>query len=885
MEKFIEEKLNELTLEEKASLLAGADMWHSVAIKRVGIPALKVSDGPNGARGQDGNTGPSSAAFPVGMAMGATWNPALIKEVGEALAVETKTKGAHVLLAPTVNIHRTPNAGRNFECFSEDPYLSGTLATAYIEGLQENGVGACIKHFVANDQEFERFSISSEVKERPLHEIYLEPFRIAMQARPWSIMSAYNRVNGIYASENDVTLGDILKDGWEFDGAVISDWYGTYSEAVPGGFLDLEMPGPGRWMDAEKIAAAVEADELEEAHIDDKVRRLLRLLYRVDAFGQPQHFMEQAVDLPQQRQLIRQTAVEAAVLLKNENELLPLDLDQIKTIAVIGENAHWAQIMGGGSSQVNPHYVVSPLEGICSRVGDAAAVHYEIGTPTYKEPPLLDLNWLTAMDGRSKGLTLEYFAGLELDGDLLHKQVITKTGLGWFGFTDPYVDPANFSCRLSATLQVPEDRIYEFHLSSVGQSRLILDGTIQLDLWTRDTNTTAGSVALELNAGQNYQLQVEYVTSPESKFRGLRLSCPPSLPDNPIQAAVDAAAEADVAIIVAGLNSGWESEGFDRPDLELAGHQNELIARVTEVNPNTVVVLNSGSAVTMPWIDKVDAVLQQWYAGQEAGNALADVLFGDQAPSGKLPTTFPVRYQDNPAYINYPGQNGKVVYGEGIFVGYRYYEMKEIEPLFPFGHGLSYTKFDYSNLRLNGTSFGPEDEIVVSVDIGNSGSASGQEIVQLYVRDLKCRLVRPMQELKAFAKVALEPGESKRVDLRLTRQSMAFYDPAVSDWVTEAGEFELRAGASARDIRATAILSWLGDVESGTGLHVGMTIEALLASDKGSAVLLEHLGQDFFDHPQLEMAKTMTLRQIAPFASGLLTNEKMTEIEKALQAK
>ncbi|MFO7683106.1 MAG: glycoside hydrolase family 3 C-terminal domain-containing protein [Chloroflexota bacterium] len=884
METFIEEKLAELTLAEKVSLLAGADMWHSVAVARAGIPALKVTDGPNGARGQDGNTGPTSADFPVGMAMGATWNPALIKQVGAALAEETKAKGAHVLLAPTVNIHRTPNAGRNFECFAEDPFLSGSLAAAYIQGLQENGVSACIKHFVANDQEFERFSISSEVAERPLHELYLEPFRIAMAANPWSIMSAYNRIDGVYASENDVTLRDILKERWGYDGMVMSDWYGTYTDAVPGGCLDLEMPGPARWMDPEKIMAAVAAGELAESHIDDKVRRLLRLLVRVGAFENPELAPEQASDNPEHHELIRKTAVEAMVLLKNENDLLPLQLADVKTIAVIGENAKWAQIMGGGSSQVNPHYKVSPLDGIRSRVGEAAKVEYEIGVPIHKDPPLLDMGWLTAVDGQSHGFTLEYFDGMALAGEPVHTQVVAKSQLGWFGTVDPYMDPTNFSARLTATLRVPESRTYEFHLLSMGQGRMLLDGEVKIDLWTQPAGVPEAQASLALEAGRAYDLVLEYVTNPDAKFRTLRLSCELDLPADPIQNAVNLAARADAVIVVAGLTDEWESEGFDRPDLTLPGKQDELIARVAAVNPKTVVVLNCGSAVTMPWAADVPAVLQMWYAGQETGNALADVLFGDETPSGKLPTTFPVRYEDNPAFINYPGENGQVHYGEGIYVGYRYYDKKALAPLFPFGHGLSYTTFAYDNLRLNGETFGADDEMVVSVDVTNTGRAAGQEIVQVYVRDVKCRLQRPLKELKAFAKVSLTPGERQTVNLPLTRQSLAFYDPAVGNWVTEAGEFMVLVGASSRDIRCQTVLQWRGDAANGSGLHLDMTLADLLASEKGTAVLQRYLGAEMLNHPMLEMAMSMTLAQIAPFASDLLTPEKLDEIGAALQA-
>jgi beta-glucosidase len=481
---------------------------------------------------------------------------------------------------------------------------------------------------------------------------------------------------------------------------------------------------------------------------------------------------------------------------------------------VIGENAKTGQVMGGGSSRVNPHYVVSPLDGIRVRVGDQAHIHYEIGTPIFKAPPLLDLDWLTTLDGQSKGLTLEYFAGMSLAGDPVHRQVIDKTALNWFGYVDPYVDPADFSCRLSATLSVPESRVYEFQLSSVGQSRMILDDVVQIDLWSPDEESKTGSVSLELEAGRSYSLVLEYITNPEARFRNLRLSCLPTLPDDPIRAAVDAAAAADVAVVVAGLSHEWESEGFDRPDLELVGRQNELISRVVEANPNTVVVLNAGSALTMPWIADVKAVLEQWYGGQEAGNALADVLFGDRSPSGKLPTTFPVRFEDNPAFINYPGENGEVHYGENIFVGYRYYDEKNVEPLFPFGHGLSYTTFAYDNVRLNGKSFGPNDEIVVSVDVSNTGDKVGQEIVQLYVKDIESRLRRPVKELKAFSKVGLNPGETKTVELVLNRQALAFYDPQEAEWVTEAGKFEVLVGASSRDIRGKATFTWLGDTGS-----------------------------------------------------------------------
>lgn len=800
MENTMETLLNEMTLAEKVSLLAGADMWHTLPIERLDIPIIQVSDGPNGVRGADDNLGKTSVCFPVGVALGATWNPALIEQVGAALAAEVHAKGAHVLLAPTVNIHRTPLAGRNFECFAEDPYLSGTMAAAYINGLQKQGVAACIKHFVANDQEFERFSMSAEVAERPLHEIYLEPFRIALTtARPWTIMSAYNRLNGTHASENDPLLRDLLKGKWAYDGLVISDWYGTYSDNVPAGALDLEMPGPARWMDPEKIITAVTNGDLDAAIIDDKVRRLLRLIARVGSAPRPSAS-------PVNGQLPRQVAAEAIVLLQNNGDLLPLNPDKPQTIAVIGENARWAQIMGGGSSQVNPHYAVSPLAGIQQRAGDAVTVAHEVGALIHRQPPLIDLDWLTTPDDQP-GLALDYYHNLDLSGDPAHSGVVNKSQLAWFGTVNLFVDPRHFSLRLRGSLTAPESGDYQLHLWSIGQARLWVDGALLVDHWgeTADKQT---AVAIPLQAGKPISLHIEYVTAPENLWRTLRLGYLPPLPADPMQTAVDLAAQADVAIVVAGLTREWESEGFDRPDMRLVGQQDELIARVAAANPNTIVVLNVGSPVAMPWAQDVAAILQSWYGGQEAGSALADVLFGDVTPSGKLPTTFPARLEDNPAFINYPGENGKVHYGEGLFVGYRYYDKKQIAPLFPFGHGLSYTTFAYDNLRLNG-AFGPGDEIKVSVDVTNTGQRAGQEVVQVYVRDEASRLVRPPQELKAFAKVALRPGETQTVTLTLTGQSLAYYDPSVGDWVTEPGAFTLLVGSSSRDIRLTGQFEWV----------------------------------------------------------------------------
>ena len=814
MDEKIETLLKKLTPGEKATLLAGADMWHTRPVNRVGIPAIKLTDGPHGARGVHRRDGPKSLCFPVGTAMGATWNPELIGRLGGALAEEAKSKGAHMLLGPTVNIHRTPIAGRNFECFSEDPFLSGTLAAAYIIGLQSKGVAACIKHFICNDQEFERQSISAEVGQRPLHEIYLEPFRIAIeQAHPRGVMSAYNRLNGTYASENDALLQDLLKQKWQFDGVIISDWNGTYSDNVPRSGLDLEMPGPARWMNPEKIQDAIKAGKLDEAHIDDKVRRLLRLISWAGAFDNPEIRPEQSIDKPEHRQLARQIAGESIVMLKNDNELLPLDLAHAASIAVIGENAEIAQIMGGGSSIVNPHYAISPLAGIRARVGQQSMVKYEIGCYTHRMIPEMNMEWVRTPDGRSPGFLVEFFNNLDLVGAPIHSKVINKAHFIPAGPTYQNLDLSGASLRLSGTLTVPVSKYYDLHLTAAGRIRLWLDEELQIENWNHPSGNLniEGSARVELSAEYPYKIIIESSLAAGLKSPLLRLGCIPVMPKDSIQRAVDLAAESELAVVVAGLTSEWESEGFDRLDMSLPLQQNELIDHVASANPNTIVVLNCGSPVDMPWLDNVPAVLQLWYGGQEMGNALADVLFGDVNPSGRLPTTFPKRLQDNPAYINYPGENGRVRYGEGIFVGYRYYDKKEISPLFPFGHGLSYTTFSYDKLRFDVDNIGSGDDIQVSLNVTNTGDRAGQEVVQLYLEEVEPRVIRPPRELKAFAKITLDPGETMVVFLKLDWQSFAFYDEVKEEWAVEPGEFTVHVGRSSRDLRLRGQFSWTGD--------------------------------------------------------------------------
>ena len=873
----IDELLQQMTIEEKISLLAGADLWHSVAVPRLGIPQFKVTDGPNGARGAWGGMGPTSVATPVGVALGATWNPTIVEKVGNVLGDELKAKGAHILLAPTVNIHRTPIAGRNFECYSEDPFLSGMLASAYVKGIQSKGVGACIKHFVANDQEFERFSMSSEVDERTLREIYLEPFRIAIRnSNPWSVMSSYNRVNGTYACENDHILLDILKGEWKYDGVVMSDWFGTYDREVPNSGLDLEMPGAARWMSEEHVKRALDDGPLTEDMLNDKARRLLSVLEKAGLFTHPELQPERADDKPQHRRILREAAHEAIVLLKNDGTL---PLKKVKSIAVIGPYAQTAQILGGGSSSVTPHYAVSPYEGIKNRAGDKIKVATAPGCFIYKNLPAPAPETLSTADGR-RGLSLSLFNGTEFAGDPVHTEVTTRVQYGWFENTVPNVNNESFSLRLEGFFTPQQSGLHALALAAVGWGKVYLDEQLIIDHSSDKDMAKQLTADLKLEARKSYPIKIEYFWKGNPRWRSLSFGHQPPHAKDTFAEAVKLAKKADVVVLVASLNGEWESEGFDRVDMKLPGAQNELIERVAKANKNTIVVLNTGSPVEMPWINKVPMVLQLWYNGQEQGNALADILFGDANPSGKLPTTFPVRLQDNPAYINYPGENGKVRYGEGIFVGYRYYDKKEIEPLFPFGHGLSYTTFKYSNLRLSAKSLTPNELLKVRIDVTNTGKVAGKEVVQLYVRDVESIVARPEKELKAFAKVDVAPKQTKTVTFTLDREAFWHFDVTRNTWMVEAGDFEILIGSSSRDIRLSERFTILPETRA-SRLHSGLTIQKLLDDPDGRAILSRHIG-GFILMADMSMAKDMTLDQVAINHPTFVSQQLLTTINEEL---
>ncbi|KAK6363017.1 hypothetical protein TWF730_000466 [Orbilia blumenaviensis] len=807
--------VSSLTDEKKVLLLSGKDFWRTQPLPELNVGSLKTTDGPNGARGEFFTDGTPAALFPCGISLAATWNIDLLHQVGSTLAKEAKAKQAQVLLAPTVCLHRSPLGGRNFESFSEDPLLTGKIAAAYINGLQGGGVAATIKHFVANEQETLRMQINSVVEERALREIYLKPFEIAIRdADPWALMSSYNLINGLHADMNPFTLRKVLRDEWKYKGAVISDWGGTNStvESVKAG-CDLEMPGPAK-LRGKLLKAALDRGDVLIEEIDESVERILRLLHRTGRFEAPvDEPGEKTLDTDETRKLIRKVGVEGITLLKNDHEALPLG-PEVKKIALIGPNVRRAIAGGGGSASLKPYYNTTPYDGITATSG--REIIFAQGAQIDKWLPLAS-NICKTPSGHP-GVVLEFFEGDGFGEVPLIVQTRTKTDLFLWDSAPVEVLPA-YSFRVKAAIVPETTGEHQFGFQSVGPGRLFVNKQLLIDNWNW---TEAGEAMFEasvevvksvhLTAGVPVEILVESTNEarPIGKpgasahgYGGCRIGYRESPTVDLIQEAVDAATKADAAIVIVGLDAEWESEGYDRQTMDLPkdGSQDRLISAIAKANKRTIVVNQSGSPVTMPWVDEVPAILQAWYQGQEAGNALVDILFGIESPSGKLPVTFPKRLEDNPAYHNWPGENKKVIYGEGIYIGYRHYERIALNVLFPFGHGLSYTKFKYGEVKISGTVLNHSNSLVVAVAVTNKGRVNGQETVQLYIRDIKSNLPRPTKELQGFAKLSLAPGETKVANISIDKHSVGYYDVSTPGWVAEAGEFEAVIGSSSQDIR------------------------------------------------------------------------------------
>lgn len=818
VEEHVEALLAEMTLEEKAALTAGSDAWHGVAIPRLGIPRLKLSDGPAGARGESSSGEQSAACFPNGSALAASFDTDLVERVGEALAEEARSKGAHVLLAPTVNMHRSPLGGRHFECYSEDPHLSARMAVAFVRGVQRRGVAASVKHFVANDSEFERHTISSELDARTLREIYLPPFEAAVkEAGAWTVMAAYNRIGSRHACEHRELLQGLLKEEWGFDGLVVSDWgavHDTVATALAG--CDMEMPGPARHL-GPHLAEAVRAGELPEAQVDEMARRILRVMGRTGALDGGEEVAERAEDQPRHRALIREAACAGAVLLRNREGVLPLRREGLQRLALIGPNARETCIQGGGSARVPPHRQVSVLEALGERAEGRFELLFEPGCTSHRALPLLRAESVTPPEGGGEGLRMQLFDRLDPEGEPRLTRTTRSFDALWISSPAPGI-PARFSARLEGRFTARETGVHHFALTTAGRARLFVDGELAVDLWQETGRGEAffglggpeRTAPVRLEAGQAVALRVEYSRQDAPFLGGLRIGHLPPHPEDALERAEAAARAADAAVVVVGLNADWETEGRDRESWALPGRQAELVERVAAANPRTVVVVNAGAPVDLAPAEGAPALLWAWYPGQEAGHALADLLFGDAEPGGRLPTTFPVRLEDTPSFPFHPGRDGKAVYGEGVFAGYRHYDTKGLAPRFAFGFGLSYTRFELSDLELSATSASREElPLEAHVTLRNVGDRMGSEVVQLYVHDPQARVPRPEQELRAFAKLRLAPGEARRIRLGLPERAFAFWEEG-SGWVVEPGDYEIRVGRSSRDLPLRARLHLRG---------------------------------------------------------------------------
>ncbi|HBH85169.1 MAG TPA: hypothetical protein DDY34_15420 [Bacteroidales bacterium] len=805
----VESIMRLMTPEEKADMLAGVDMWHLKGIERLGIPSIQVTDCGHGITiilDKEGNWVGNATCFPTAAAQAATFNRSLIEEVGSALGRETRATGSAFLLAPMVNIKRHPLNGRNYELFSEDPLLSGEMAASFIKGVQSEDVGAVIKAYTANNQQTNQSVIDVQMDERTLQEIYLPAFRIPVyKADPWGVMTAYNGLNSFRTSASKHLLTEVLKEDWKYEGFVVSDWRAVKSISSLYAGLDIEMPGPGNYLTKDNVLKAIADNSLTSDELDDKVRRILRALVRTRLLDYEKPHLNSELNSQKHKLLTRKVAEEGIVLLKNEKTTLPFK-KTIKKLAVIGPNASQARLGGGGSASVSPFYSVSPLDGIRNLCGPDTEILFEEGCGLGGNMEVVGSKYLRAEKNGLTGKCLkgDYYANSDLTGQPACTEMDESVNFSWgWANPKPQIGKEGYSVRWRGQLIPPVTGSYKIGISAAGCGhRLYLKDSLIIDQWDTgsidnfETDFTSGSrnVSVAFDKNIPVDIKIEFKKRTNRNFIRFEWEVPGS---NSIESVKKIAGECDAVVIFAGLSNFFEGGNNDRPDILLPGEQNRLISEVSEVNPKTVVVLINGSAIAMPWIDKVNAVIEAYYPGQEGGNAIADILFGKVNPSGKLPETFPVLLSDCPAFGNYPGEGNTVKYSEGIYVGYRHYDTKNVEPLFPFGHGLSYTTFEYSDLVIDKTG----NTFNSSFKVKNSGEVDGAEVVQLYLRDIVSSEHRPQKELKNFEKLFLKAGETKTVTFKITDEDLSFFSEKQNKWMYEHGDFEALIGSSSRDIR------------------------------------------------------------------------------------
>lgn len=818
--------LKEMTLEEKVAFVTGNQNtdygFYNAPIERLNIPALQMADGPAGVRIANPNIqGKKSTALPAPIALAATWNTTAAETYGELIGNEAYNTTHNVLLGPSLDIARFPWGERNFESFGEDPLLQAKIGTAIVRGLQKYPLIVTGKHFLLNNQETERFTVNSIANERTIHELYMRPFAdIITNTSLNSIMCSYNKVNGLYACENEMLLTDILKKQYNFQGFVMSDYganHSTVASALAG--LDLETPGEpiGVWGD--KLLEAVKDGKISEKRINEMSRLILVQMFQMGLFDHP--VQNKPIPIRSHGAIARKLAEESIVLLKNSQSLLPLDDTKLDSIAVIGPDADNASAAGGGSSLVKPTYTVSPLEGIRNRARKGTIIKYAAGTDPistgdiFPGPDAVPSALLTT-NGKSTGLVGEYWPNFDFEG----KPVLVRTdpqvnlNLGFYNYegfnaqspklpTTPISLNGTMSARWTGNMVVPSNGKYGLSLTSRGISKLYVNDKLVIE--NNSPKLVTSTKTIPMTKGHQYKIRVEYSTGksePGAQDVGgmIRFGwVPPANVIDPfMQKAVDLAKESTVAIVVTRT---YDSEGYvDRSDLALPNNQEQLIREISKVNPNTIVVQMSGRPVQMnTWQNDVASIIQAWFAGQEQGNAVARVLFGDVNPSGKLPVTFPLNEKLTPvsSVVQFPGLNGESRYSEGIFLGYKGYEKTNIQPAFPFGFGLSYTTFKYSNLKTNIKG----KKVVVSLELRNIGKRSGSEVVQVYTGPLPTKVETPLKQLAGFAKVSLEPNKQKHVEIELDSKSLSFWDDNKDNWIMPTGTVPIYVGSSSQDIR------------------------------------------------------------------------------------
>jgi beta-glucosidase len=799
--------LADLTLEEKCRLLGGASSWRTHPIERLGIPTIKMSDGPNGVRGEftaDDRT--PSVVVPVGIVQGATWDPALVGRVGDLLGREARRKSAHVLLAPAVNLHRTPIGGRTFEYFSEDPELTAALGAATVRGVQAYGVAVTVKHFAANDTEVERHTVDVVVDERVLRELYLRPFEVAVRdAGAWGVMSAYNKLGGAFCAASDWLLNEVLRGEWGFDGFVVSDWYGAHDAASSAnGGLSIEMPGPATVYGA-ALEAAVAEGEVDEATVDALVRDVLLLLERTDAVGRSADEAEQSVDDPGERALCREVAIAGTVLARNVGHALPLDgAGAPRSLAVLGPNAAVTRTMGGGSSALLSLLSRSVLEALQARV---PRVVHEPGCLIDKHTPLPPHDQLVGPDGQP-GLELRFVNGTDPDGDAAHVGRTAESSVHFFGsmplgVTMPCVLTVRGAYVPAATGPHEVGAIVTGRPAvTIGGQRLTRAGE-QLPPGEAFFGfaSTEQLATVDVRAGEPVDIDVELRLG--RPFAAVRLGVRPPADDTMAERAVEAARQAEAAVVVVGTNDEWETEGSDRTTIALPGEQDELVRRVAAVNDRTIVVVNAGSPVAMPWIDDVAAVVIPFFGGMEMGDAVADVLLGEADPGGRLPITFPRRLEDAPALAHYAPVDGVQRYAEGFAIGYRGHDRSGVAPLFPFGHGLSYGEATWGAATVSTAAVSAGEAVTVTVPVRATARRDVTVVVQGYVAPVAPPVDREPKALRAWTKAVVPAGATQELSLTFDGDAFRRWDVASRGWVVDAGSYDLLLGASATDIRSS----------------------------------------------------------------------------------